>query len=58
MSPEDLEQLRVKRMQTLVGVWRALSEAALIPNAYHLSSLLINEVVEHYISDIQVIKFR
>jgi hypothetical protein len=58
MDSKYLDNLRKKRMQTLIGVWKALDEASLVPDSYRLSSLLINEVVEHYISDVRVIKFR
>ena len=58
MDSECLEDLRKKRMQTLLGVWKALLEADLVSDAYRLNSLLINEVVEHYISDVQVLKQR
>jgi hypothetical protein len=53
------EELRYKRLSTLIGLWGFCVEIGLFdPNRLKLSKPLTNEVVEHYIADQRVLKTR
>jgi hypothetical protein len=55
----DEDALREKRISLLVKVWEIVSDNySIIKNNYSLSANLLNEVVEHYLSDVKIIKCR
>lgn len=55
----EFQAIREKRVKTLIGVWDSLvSSGKIDPLRQKLSTPLINEVVEHYIADLIVIKTR
>lgn len=55
----DNNTLRLKRTQTLLGVWNFLIKKEFIDETrLSLSQPLIAEVVEHYISDREILKCR
>ena len=55
----DFAEIREKRIKTLIGVWDSLvSNGKLDSTRLKLSSPLINEVVEHYISDYTILRKR
>jgi len=58
-SKEKKEALKVKRTQTLLGVWKYITlNNVLDPSRFQLSVPLINEIVEHYLMDVSIIKLR
>ena len=55
----DFEAIREKRTKTLIGVWDLLiSNGQINSLRLHLSTPLINEVIEHYIADYSVLRQR
>ena len=55
----DFHAIREKRVKTLIGVWDSLvSNGKIDPRRQNLSTPLINEVVEHYIADLIVLRIR
>lgn len=60
-STEDLylDEVRLKRIQTLKGVWDMLtSHGGLDSQRLRLSPWLLNEVIEHYIGNLIILKRR
>jgi hypothetical protein len=55
----EKDSIRKKRTQTLVGVWEILVQNKEIDQEYlELSYALVNEAVEHYLADLDIIKLR
>lgn len=55
----DLDSVRKKRMELLIQTWELLVQINYIdPKKFCLSPPLLNEVVEHYIDDIRILKCR
>jgi hypothetical protein len=53
------ESVRQKRLETILGVWQSLLDSQkLSGKRMQLSPPLLNEVVEHYLADVRVIKMR
>ena len=58
-APENTEPIRQRRVQTLLGVWTSLlTNGVFSETRFRISTPLVNEVVEHYISDRAVLKLR
>lgn len=58
-SVDPMDEVRSRRMETLVGVYSHLTECGTLNKRSHrLSTVLCNEVVEHYISDCRILKMR
>ena len=55
----SIEEIRLRRTQTLLGVWKLLTENGWL-KAEHLklSPYLLNESVEHYLTDMSILKTR
>jgi hypothetical protein len=59
MSTEDMDQLREKRVRTLIGVWKSLvGSGKFSENRLKLSVPLMNETVEYYLGDRESLKRR
>lgn len=58
ITEEKLTELRERRMDSLIGVWEQLCSGVLNKERLYLNPDLINEVVEHYIADYRVMKWR
>jgi hypothetical protein len=55
----EKDGIRAKRVKTLLGTWKGLTEAKWIdPTRFTLSKPCLNEVVEHYIADWDIIRVR
>ena len=52
------DRIRLKRVMSLIGVWRLIQESKFNPKGFFMSVPLINDLVEHYVSDVRVIKTR
>jgi hypothetical protein len=53
------EDMRDKRVKTLIGIWDYLVESNEIDeNRFKLSKPLVKEVVDHYLMDYKIIKLR
>lgn len=53
------EKIRIKRTKTLIGVWDyIINNKILNPERFMLSIPLVNEVIQHYIIDLHILKFR
>lgn len=53
------EELKRKRTQTLIGVWDYLVDIKELDNVtYRLSIPLVNEIVEQYLTDVHILKYR
>ncbi len=60
-TPEelDLERIRRKRIETLIGVWDILLQNKKFDSSrLRLSPPLVNEVIEQYLADYSVLKVR
>ncbi len=58
-DPDVLQPIREKRTQTLIGVWDSLvASNKFDPARLKLSVPLVNEVIEHYLSDYIILKKR
>lgn len=58
-SEQELDDIREKRAKLLVGLWcYFLKTGYFKKDNLTLSSPLINEIVEHYIIDVSILKFR
>ena len=57
---EEVEELRDKRTKSLIGVWNFLTDgnSGLDKSRLKLSIPLVNEIVAHYIVDVDVLKYR
>lgn len=59
MTPEEKDAARLKRTKTLIGVWDILVASGEIDGeCLKLSAPLVNEVIEHYLADLEIIKKR
>jgi len=55
----DFNHVREKRSQTLVSIWKILvKNGKLNDKRFNLSKPLVNEVIEQYISDYEILKKR
>jgi hypothetical protein len=55
----DFEALRRKRTGVLLQIWDHLIDEKIIdPSRFKLAYPLLNEVIEHYLSDVKVLKCR
>lgn len=59
LTDAEKQAVRLKRTETLVGVWDILVATGKLDGAaFKLSTPLVNEVIEHYIADLEVMKLR
>jgi len=59
MNKTTKEEIRQKRYQVLKATWNLLIDNGyLSPDRFHFSKPLIDEVIEHYIDDLTVLKVR
>lgn len=57
--PDDTHEIRLRRVQTLAGVWRSFVKYGWFdPERVRLSDPLVNEVVEQYLADRKALKAR
>ena len=56
---ENLDDLRSKRVKLMLQIWdHLIGNKVIDPDRFKLSFPLVNEVVEHYLDDVKVIKCR
>lgn len=59
LKEENLDDLRRKRVELMLQVWdHLIANNVIAPDRFNLSVPLVNEVVEHYLDDVRVIKCR
>ena len=59
MKTNSNDELRLKRTQTMIGVWDYLVKNNQIDGEkFHLSKPLVNEIIEQYITDVDFLKKR
>ena len=59
LSPGPDDEIRIRRIATIQGVWKSLvSRGWFLDDRVRLSTHLLNEVVEHYVEDRQILKVR
>lgn len=55
----DFDSIRKKRMELLIQTWELLSQTGYIDNKrFEISPPLLNEIVEHYVDDVRILKCR
>jgi hypothetical protein len=59
LTEERVAEIRARRLKTFLGVWSAIKAKGEFPeDQVTLSKALLNEVVEHYIMDVRIMRRR